>query len=76
MKAKDARARAGAAFMLAMLPRHPDDLSSRLRKVIKKEKNEHAKASFLLALGAADHRTKSVDNLELLGISLPPCSFG
>ncbi len=58
--------RARAAFMLAMLPEHPEKLSSLLIKLIKKEKNEDTKAGALLALGAVNGRNRDYDNVELM----------
>ncbi len=66
LTSSDARVRAGAAFMLAMLPEHPKGLSARLVKAIKKEKNEHTRASALLALGVSEQRSNSVKREALL----------
>ncbi|MBW2456204.1 MAG: hypothetical protein JRI68_16920 [Deltaproteobacteria bacterium] len=65
LTSSDAQTRAKAAFLLAMLPTHPSDLSKRLRRLSKKEKDEHAKASALLALGASEGRRQSVQDVKL-----------
>jgi len=66
LRSKDAKVRARAAFMLAMLPEHPSDLSKRLIRQIKKDRDEHAKASLVLALGVSELRSQSVERVALL----------
>ena len=66
LQSADADARSVAAFRLAMLPAHPADLSARLRRVLKKEKNEYTKASMALAQGVSERRLRSLESVDLL----------
>lgn len=58
--------RAAAAFKLAMLPQHPKRLSALLRRVVKKDRDELARSSAMLALGVSEHRLNSVRDVKLL----------
>jgi hypothetical protein len=65
LTSSDAEARARAAFTLAMLPEHPTRLRILLRGAIKREKDDQACASEVLALGVAERRLSSVESVGL-----------